>query len=68
MSVGQVHIFVRDRDFRALGKGSYALKQVLERLAWFADDEGFSAFPKVQTLADALGVTPHAVQRRPPGA
>ena len=62
MSVGQVHIYVRDRDLRGLGKGSHALKQLLERLSWFADEEGYSAFPKVQTLADALGVTPRAIQ------
>ena len=63
MSVGQVHIYVRDRDFHSLGRGSYALKAVLERLSWFGDDHGYSAFPKVQTLADALGVSPRAIQR-----
>ncbi|HDZ72775.1 MAG TPA: hypothetical protein ENH55_08335 [Aurantimonas coralicida] len=64
MSVGQVHLYVRDRDFRALGKGSHALKQVLERLAWFADEDGMSVFPKMQTIADALGVTKRGVRFR----
>ena len=56
-------IWVRDRDFRSLGRGSYSLKQVLERLAWFCPTlDGSSVFPKIQTIADALGVTPRAVQ------
>lgn len=63
MSVGIINIWVRDRDFRSLGRGSPALKQTLERLAWFCPNlEGSSVFPKVQTLADALGVTIRTVQ------
>jgi len=57
MSAGQIHIFVRDRDF-----GDRTLKNVLERIAWFADDEGRSVYPKLQTIADALGLKLRAVQ------
>ena len=64
MSVGQIHLYVRDRDFGALGRGSHALKQVLERLAWFADEDGMSVFPKMQTIADALGITKRGVRFR----
>ncbi len=63
MSVGVVNLWVRDRDFRSLGRGSNNLKAVLERLAWFCPTEdGSSVFPKIQTLADAQGVTVRAVQ------
>ncbi len=64
MSVGQIHLYVRDRDFSALGRGSHALKQVLERLSWFADEDGMSVFPKMQTIADALGITRRGVRVR----
>ncbi len=53
MSVGQIHLYVRDRDFTSLGRGSHALKAVLERLSWFADEDGLSVFPKMQSIADA---------------
>ncbi len=57
MSAGQIHIFVRDRDF-----GDRTLKNVLERIAWFADEDGRSVYPKMQTIADALGLALRTVQ------
>ncbi len=63
MSIGIINIWVRDRDFGSLGRGSGALKQTLERLAWFSPNlDGSSVFPKIQTLADALGVGVRTVQ------
>lgn len=55
---GFVQSLVRDRRF-----GNSTDKRVLERLAWFANDDGTSCRPALSTIADDCQVTGRTVQR-----